>query len=193
MADKIPCPICGKGFKDRSGLAGHIQFKHSEQYQGYLAGDPTIIAEAGAAEVSAAGPGEAHAPPVLGAAPVVTTLKARRIALEEKELAVKEAKADAELAAIRAREANRARVPDMAEQAGLGPMRPEIATAVQGRAFEARRPEAKEPKWYEKILGNMSASEGLALVRAIASPGQQGGGLEGVATLLSLIGAKDPA
>lgn len=33
MADKekITCPICGREFKDKSGLAGHMRFKHSEK------------------------------------------------------------------------------------------------------------------------------------------------------------------
>jgi hypothetical protein len=111
------CSFCGAKLRSRQGLFGHIQLKHGpEALQEWIASE------------------RAERQKASGGVPLPDT-KALKTELEALELEEK-------LSALKAKQADRAaRVPDLSEMAGLGPMQPEIAREVQGRAFGAPQPQ----------------------------------------------------
>lgn len=151
----LSCPYCERtGIASDGGLSGHIQMSHSEKWQEWLDNrDMPGVGAQSSTEVP------------------ISNLKARRVAVEEKELEIKELKVETDLEAAKARVTRPQHIPDVAEKAGLGPLRDPVASELQSRLLNLEGSQ-KQPKWWEKALGNMSAAEVIAMGRGILNVGQ---------------------
>ncbi len=177
MKDKIKfdCPFCSrKGLKSRSGLVGHIQLSHPEQYQEYLASPASPPGEDTPPGSEAAGgskPATGH--------PAASSRRSVKVLEDE----VRSLKLEEELATLRARRADRARLPDVSEMAGLGCLQPDIARQVQARAFEANPPPQQKKDWLE-ILSSPALPTIVAALKGILGTGD--GGTAGLGILREL-------
>lgn len=197
---QVDCPLCLEGgttrtFRSKPGLSGHLQFFHSLDREsvsevmanlGELAGGKPV-ADLG---LTTAPETEKVATTTSPTSPVAPSNRERRAQVEAKKLEAEDLEADAKIEALRARQASRTKIPDVGEQLGLGALTPETRAQLQGKTFDTQ-PQEQQPKWYEKILGNMSVGEALGLARNALGVGQGGGDLQAIGGLLQLLGARN--
>jgi uncharacterized protein YbaR (Trm112 family) len=155
------CPFCGKKLKSHQGVHGHIMFAHG---QGAL--DEWLAKERDERRKTASG----------ASLPDTKALKTELEALELQE----------KLAALKAKQADRTRIPDLAEQAGLGPMQPDVAAQVQSRAFGA--PQLQPKTDWLSVLSSPNLPLVLNALKGALGVGQS----DSVATVLRDMGLSLP-
>lgn len=152
------CPICQKKLKTKQALNGHVQLSHGpEAFQELLASE------------------RLERQKTSGGAPLPDT-KALKTELEALKLSE-------ELANLKARRADRTRIPDISEQAGLGSLQPDVAREVQGRAFSAQ----PQPQKFD-LMALLSSPNLPVLLDAIKGAMGIGQGGDSVMTILTSMG-----
>jgi len=159
------CPYCGREFKSPQGMLGHIRL-------GFCP-----VAGPGAAAPEPP-PGKVYYHPPAGGEPSVRELEdeVKRLELQDR------------LARLRnIQQPRQPRTPDVAEQAGLGPMTEGIRQEVQQRAFTVS--DRKEESWISTLLKNpQSMQTAINALRGILGVNPNQGGGDGVAEILSKMG-----
>lgn len=160
------CPVCGKKLRSHQAVHGHIMFAHGAD----------ALEKWRASEESSSDESESSAEPTT---PVNPTPSVKALKLEVEALELQE-----KLAALKAKQADRARIPDMAEQAGLGPMQPAVKDAVQARVFNTdSQPPQQKTDWLS-ILSSPNVPLLLNFIRGVLRV--EGG--DGVGTVLKDLG-----
>jgi len=135
-----------------------------------------------------AGPEAVQASKTLTQEVSVDGASVREPTLRELEESVKKAELTERLLRLRNVQGRQPRIPDMAEQSGLGPMTDEMRQSVQSRAFSA--PERREENLLMSLIKNPGAlSTVIETLRSVLVPpqGQNTSG-DGVLGLLSSMG-----
>jgi len=139
---RIPCPIagCERVFKTPQGLAGHLQFFHGQPADSRADGLPSsyLLGEVG------------DIPPASRPA----TSKDLKKEVEMLELLQRKAR-------LQAGHSEAVKPLDIGEQIGLGPLRPDVQTALQSRAFNAVQPQENEQDATLKVLQVISKVKDL--------------------------------
>lgn len=166
---EVQCPSCGRWFASSQGLKGHLQFTGCGQ------GDAGVGLPAQDIEKMS-----------LTGRPAPAIPDVKRLKQEVEALKLEEEKAR-----LLATRGDRTKSPDIMEGAGLGSFMGEAQQIAQKRALGIEGQQPKNP-WWSGLLGSATIADVIGILRGgVVGQPSGGGGLEGVSTLLGLIGAKD--